>query len=313
MFERLYYNIRNKFLKPFNCGYLPPKDGHEIYFQEVGNPNGKPVICFHGGPGGSSKVGHAFAFDLKKYRVILFDQRGCGNSKAQSAFAHNGIQEIVSDAKRLLDFLDIKGKVMSCGCSWGSTCAVLFAQTYPELVNHIVLSAVFLARKEDFDNMSPIAPYFYPDLLDDLNNISNQTELDSYFAALLFSAKKSDRQKAMRYYKTLEHTVGRGALSYKFEQKEFEDKEIAKFQIFMHYKINNSFLEENQLIRDCYKIAHIPTHIYQNRWDPCCPPSQAYLLHKSLPKSKLFLRADRGHVSNGLFWQMYLDNLKDYK
>ena len=89
--------------------------------------------------------------------------------------------------------------------------------------------------------------------------------------------------------------------------------EIAKFQIFMHYKINNSFLAENQILEDCYKISHIPTHIYQNRWDPCCPPSQAYLLDKPLPKSKLFLRADKGHVSNSLFWQMYLDNVKDYK
>ena len=134
--------------EPFNADYLPEKDGHKVFYQEFGNPLGEAVISFHGGPGGSSKAKHANGFNLKKYRVIMFDQRGCGNSEPQGEIKNNTTKDIIEDAKRLLDFLKVD-KVISKGGSWGSTLALLFAEAYPEMVTKIVCSAIWIAREKD--------------------------------------------------------------------------------------------------------------------------------------------------------------------
>lgn len=311
--SKFLYNLRNRFLKPFHTGYLPPKDGHEIYFQQVGNPKGIPVINFHGGPGGSAGISYAYSYNLKKYRVILFDQRGCGLTKSKDPLYKNTIQETIKDAKRLLDYLNIKEKVIVTGCSFGSTCAVLFAETYPKIVRLLLVNAIYLARSQDSEYLTPISKYFYPDMLNDLYKIAKTKDLDTYFAGLIMSDKNADVIKAMKYYKTLERVTGRGALSYCFKDAEYTDKDITKFKIFMLYQINGAFLKKDQLLKNASKIAHIPAEIYQNRWDPCCPPYQAYELHKVLPKSKLHMIAARGHTGEKMFWQMYLDNLNDYK
>ena len=150
--KHFWYNLRNRFIKAYNTGYLPEQDGHRIFFQEIGNPHGQPVICFHGGPGGSGKVAFAYSYNLKKYRILILDQRGCGLSESAAPFKHNTSQKIVEDANRLLDYLHIKTKVISAGCSWGSTCALLFAETYPEKVKSILVNAIFLGRKVDVQN-----------------------------------------------------------------------------------------------------------------------------------------------------------------
>lgn len=311
--SKFLYKLRNRFLKPYHTGYLPEKDGHEIYFQEAGNPKGIPVITFHGGPGGSAGISYAYSYNRKKYRIIMFDQRGCGLSKAKDPLYKNTIQDTVADAKRLLDFLGIKEKVVSAGCSFGSTCAILFAETYPEQVRMLLVNAIFLGRKQDAENLTPVAKYFYPDMLDDLYKVAKTKDLDAYFGKLILSNKKADNVKAMKYYKTFERVTGGTDLSYHFKDEEYTDKAIAKFKIFMHYQIHNAFLKDNQLLKNAKKIAHIPAQIYENRWDPCCPPYQAFELHQALPKSKLHMVPSQGHISDTMFWQMYVDNLNDYK
>ena len=307
------YNLRNRFIKPYNTGYLPEQDGHKIFFQEIGNPEGQPVIYFHGGPGGSGKPHHAATYNLKKYRVILFDQRGGGLSEYKDQVKHNTIQKTVEDANRLLDYLNVKTKVIAAGCSWGATCALVFAETYPKRVKKIIVNAIFLGRAKDVAKLSPVIDLFYPDMWADVQKVAGKEDPDTYFTRLIFSPKKADQQKAMKYYKTLEHTTTGGDLSYAFPNQEYSDKEIAKFRIFMHFQINHFFLKENQIIKDAGKIKNIPTEIYQDRWDPCCPPYEAYDLHRALPKSKLHMIAASGHVHPDMFWQMYQDNLKDYK
>ena len=308
-----WYNLRNRFIKAYNSGYLPEKDGHKIFFQEVGNPKGEPVISFHGGPGGSGKVYFAYPYNLKKYRIILFDQRGCGQSKYKDAFKNNTLQKIVEDANRVLDYLQIKTKVISAGCSWGSTCALAFAETYPERIKKIIVNAIFLGRKADGEHLSPVTTLFYPDMWDEIKRVAGKTDPDEYFGKLLFSEKPEDQQKAMKYYKTAEHKTTGGACSYAFEDKEYSDAEIHKFRIFMHYQLNGFFLQENQILKNSAKIKNIPAEIYQDRWDPCCPPYQAFELHKALPKSRLHMIPVHGHVHEEMFWQMYQDNLHDYK
>ena len=308
-----WYNLRNRFVKAYNTGYLPEQDGHRIFFQEIGNPKGEPVICFHGGPGSGAKVSYAYSYDLKKYRVIIFDQRGCGKSEYKDAFKNNTIQKIAEDANRLLDYLGIKSKVIASGCSWGSTCALFFAETYPKRVKRIVVSAIFLGRKKDAENMTPTSALFYPDMLDEIKQVAGRENPDDYFGKLLFSTKKADQQKAMRYYKTLEEITGDAALSYSFSEKEFTDDEIHEFRIFMHFQLNNFFLKENQILKDATKVKDIPMEIYQDRLDPCCPPYQAYELHKATLKSKLHIIPVPGHVHAEMFWKMYQDNIHDYK
>ena len=134
--------------KVYNSGWLPEKDGHKVYFMEAGNPKGKPVLIFHGGPGGAAKLRHAYAFDRKKYRVILFDQRGSGHSLPAGETLHNTTKDLLDDADRLLEYLKIGGQVIVRGGSWGSTLALLFALRHPDKVEKLLLSQIFLADEK---------------------------------------------------------------------------------------------------------------------------------------------------------------------
>ncbi len=131
------YKYRNYFIKPYITGYLPVKDGHQIFYQEVGNPNGEPTIIFHGGPGAQCYAYYTSTFNLKKHRVILFDQRGCGKTQSENPLYKNTTQETIEDAARLLNHLNIKEKII-CACgSLGSSLALIFAARLTKLGNYI--------------------------------------------------------------------------------------------------------------------------------------------------------------------------------
>ena len=306
-----FYKLRNRFIKPYDTGYLPEKDGHTIFYQQIGNPNGEVVLSFHGGPGGSSKSRHASAYNLKRQRIILFDQRGCGESLFKDLLLKNTPQETVNDAIRLLDYLKVKGKVTSAGFSYGSTCALLFAQMHPERVKNILVGSIFLAREQDYENSTPISEYFYPDVLDKIQEIAGKESPEAYFQKLLFSNNEKDIQKAMKYYGFLEHMAGSASLNTNFPQEPFSEKKIKSFRIYLNYQINHFFLKPDQILQDCKKIKDIPARIYQNRLDFCCPPKQAFSLHKALPKSKLTIIADKGHGSDKMFYTIFCDNNKN--
>ena len=298
-----WFKLRLKFIKPFNCGFLPVVDGHKIFYQEFGNKNGKPILIFHGGPGGSSKSYQSSGFDLKQYHIITFDQRGCGKSEYKELLYNNTIQDTLTDAVRLLKHLNIKQEIVVAGASYGVTCALLFAQTYPELVKQIVLNSVFLARKKDSDNMSPSAELFYPDALDILQNKAKNKAVFDFFYQKLFSNKQKDIELAMQYYAPFEHMIG--TFDIDFSKHDYDEKKLAKFKIFMHYMKHNFFLKENQLLKDTKKIAHIPTYIYHNRIDFNCPLYQAFDLHKALKKSKLYIINAKGHCNPEIYLEMY--------
>ncbi len=285
-------------LKPYHTGYLPAEDAHSIYFQEIGNPNGIPVISFHGGPGGCGRVKHATIFNLKKYRVILFDQRGCGLSIFHEALYQNTTLKTIQDAKRLLNYLNIRRKVIVAGGSFGATCALLFAQTYPEMVSKLVLNSTFLGRRQDFENMTPVNALFYPDFLGELTDKTGTQNLFEYYNKRAFSNKHSDNVQAVHYC-NLERIAGQ--LNPLLTKEKTTEKDIRHMQIAMHYMKNNFFLKDNQLLKNMPKIAHIPAFIYQNRLDFCCPPYQAYEIHRALPKSKLVIVPDSGHGGQKLY------------
>ena len=298
-----WFKLRLKFIKPFNCGFLPEIDGHKIFFQQIGNKQGKPVLIFHGGPGGSSKPYHASGFDLKKHHIITFDQRGCGKSEYKDPLFNNNIESIIADSLNLLKHLNIKEKVIVAGGSFGVTCALYFAEKYPELVEKIVLNSVFLGRKQDAENMSPSAQLFYTDTIDFLQKKAKNKNAFDFYYEKLFSNKEKDIEIAMQYYAPFEHMIG--TLDVDFPKKEYTQKQITKFRVFMHYMKNDFFLKENQLIKNAKKIAHIPTYIYHNRIDFNCPLYQAYELHKTLKNSKLYITKAKGHCNPETYLEMY--------
>lgn len=295
----MFANLFNRMPKPFDEGYLPEVDGHRVYYYQYGNPVGIPVLSFHGGPGGSSRPKYAKLFDLKKYRFLQFDQRGCGQSQANDLLYRNDTQHLLQDAMHLLAHLHIDTPIIVQGTSWGSTMALLFAEAYPKIVQQIVVSSVFLARTEDFMWVNADSERFYPDMWDEMRRVYKHQNFFSTHKKLLFSKKEADNLFAMTYWRSYEHMLGQ--LEPRFErQTELNESALTCARIAFHYDENRYFLSDNQILRNADKIKHIPALIAHNRMDFCCTVKQAWELHKALPKSQLQILGGYGHSSPAL-------------
>lgn len=282
--------------KPYDEGFLDVGHGHEIYYMQLGNPKGKPVIKFHGGPGGAANLAHAQSFDLKKYRVILFSQRGCGQSHFKDLLLENTTINSVDDAFSLLTHLNIKEKVIVAGGSFGSTLALLFAEKYPKKIKALILNAIFLARKRDIDWVNVESVRFYPDLMAQMQQKAGPKKLVDFFHQKIFSEKYKDIQLALQYYGSYEYYLGK--LNPDFSKvPPVTDKAVNMLRIYLEYTKKRMFLKENEILEKSYLIKHIPTLIVHNRLDFCCPVEEAYLLKKALPKARLIINSDIGHSS----------------
>jgi len=286
--------------KPFHEGYLPEADGHKVYFHEYGNPQGKPVLLTHGGPGGQTRPGHADAFDLKKYRVIMFDQRGCGKSLPAGRMPNNSMDDTLWDMKRLYDFLGLSGKVILRGASWGSTVMLCFAEKYPELVELMLLSQIFLAdgRHEEWFNKQ--SELFYPEFVEVMQaDAGSWKTLPEYYAGLINSTDKRLQLLAVNRYGWYERVLG--ALNPHFGRtEELSETELNQQRIYMNYAAKAYTLKNNQIMRDVKKIADIPALLVHNRLDMDCPLLSAYRLHQAMPRSKLVIAPGIGHYNKQL-------------
>ena len=292
-------NIWRKIWAPkiFNQGYLPEFDGHQIYFVEMGNPNGVPVLVFHGGPGGGMNLRYALPFDRKKHRVILFDQRGCGKSLPLGEMKNNNTEALIDDAVRLLDYLNIDGKIILRGASWGSTLALLFAEKYPERVEKILVSQIYLA-----DEIGQKIE----------KEVKNGEPVLEYYADLINSDDVMKQVKAANLAGSYERCLG--AVNPKLGYKELSPEDLAEIRISLTYLSKRYFLAENQIAKNVQKIAHIPMLMIHNRLDMVCPILSAYNLHKKLPKSKFVIVPGRGHFGprlNEVIYQEIKAYLKD--
>lgn len=279
--------------KVFNSGYLPLYEGHEIFFQEIGNPKGEVVLSFHGGPGGRSKISHAEYYNLKKQRVILFDQRGSGKSKATDIINLNDTKRLIKDAKRLLEHLGINEPISVGGGSWGSTLALLFAIKYPKLVKNLYLSSVFLARREDMEWMLRDSGLFYPDLLEEIKNQSDGENPYTHYAKLIFSDDLGSIQKAIKYMVHYEYQMGK--TNPKFEEVRIDNDTINSSRIYLYYAANLYFMEQNEILKNIDTIKDIPTLIVHNRLDMCCPLKGAWELYRTMNNAKIEIIDDIGH------------------
>lgn len=281
---------------PFDEGFCDVGDGHEIHYMQFGNKKGIPVLCFHGGPGGSAKARTASGFDLKKFRVILFSQRGCGKSKFKNLLEENTTLNSVKDAYLLLRHLKINAKVVLSGGSFGSTLALLFALEYPQKVRALSLCAIYLARQAD-----TAFPYeemfrFYPDVKAEFQKLAGTRNIQSFFREKIFSDKYQDIKTALQYYGAYEYQLG--DMNPVFNKAPaITDERINGLKIVLTYETNNMFLKENYILKNIDKIKDLPCLIVHNRFDFCCPIDGAWALHKKMRRSTFVINDDYNHSS----------------
>lgn len=290
-------------IAPYKTDHLKVSDIHSLYFEEVGNPLGTPVVFLHGGPGGGISPDHRRFFDPNHYRIILFDQRGCGQSTPHAELRENTTWDLVSDIEKIRAHLGIE-KWIVFGGSWGSTLALAYAITHGERVKALCLRGIFLCRPSEIrwfyqEGASHIFPDFWQTYRDFISASERGDFVKAYYKRLTSSDEKL-RLDAAKVWSKWE-----SATSYLFVKKEaideFEDphKALAFARIECHYFINNSFFEtENFLLENASKLKDIPGVIVQGRYDVVCPAKSAWELHQAWPESQLQIIADAGHSAS---------------
>ena len=289
-------------IRPYDTGMLKVSPVHEIYYEQSGNPQGKPVVFLHGGPGGGTNAKMRQYFNPQKYRIVMFDQRGCGKSKPSAHLDQNTTWDLVADVEAIREKLRIE-RWQVFGGSWGSTLSLAYAQKHPERCTELVLRGIFLLRKSELDWFSQNpegAASLFPDLWEEylrpLSHPEREDCVSSYYKRLT-SDNRDTLLEAARAW-----SIWEGALSYFKQNKDYirkfgDPKFAAEFaRIECHYFVNGGFLERpNQLLEDVAKIRHIPAVIVQGRDDVVCPMRSAWDLHKAWPEADLRVVADAGH------------------
>ncbi|MBS0417557.1 MAG: prolyl aminopeptidase [Proteobacteria bacterium] len=289
-------------IEPFRSGFLRVSPVHEIYFEESGNPDGKPAVFLHGGPGGGTDPKMRTFFDPQVYRIVLFDQRGCGKSRPHASLVDNTTWHLVEDIERLREHLGIK-RWLVFGGSWGSTLALAYAETHPERVTELVLRGIFLLRKWEIDwfYQNPGgAGALYPDLWQKYVSSIPEAERSQMVQAYYKRLTSEDPQIMGQAAKTW--SIWEGATSFlrlnpDYVAKFQEDEYAAAFaRIECHYFINKGFFKtDNQLLENVGPIRKIPAVIVQGRYDVICPMRSAWDLHCAWPEADLRIVPDAGH------------------
>lgn len=287
--------------EPFKTGYLEVSPLHRIYFELHGSPQGKPVFVLHGGPGFGCYPRLAQYFDPEKFLIVLHDQRGAGRSRPPGELRENTTQHLVADIERLRQHLEIDGKIVIFGGSWGSTLALAYAETHPDQVSGMVIRGVHTGTKDEIDNAfaGEAMRQFFPDAMARLEAAlpSSLTEFEPKALLELFEKGDDDlvRKVGHAWIRFAIKTGHMHAPDEKVEQGWGDYDSRPAMKIDCHYASNRFFLEEGQLLRDAHKLKDIPLTIINGRYDMVCPPVTAWRLHQRLPKSKLIIVEQAGH------------------
>jgi len=290
-------------IEPYRTFRLKVSDLHELYVEECGNPKGQPVVFLHGGPGAGLSKYHRRFFDPAHYRIVLFDQRGAGQSTPHAELRENTTWDLVEDIEKIRKNLDIK-KWMVFGGSWGSTLALAYAQTYPEMVTSLVLRGIFLCRPEELNWFyQKGCDLIFPDLWEDYVRpipVSERADMIKAYYQRLTSPDEKTRVEAARAWSGWEGSTIKLIPDPKTIETFSEDKmSTAIARIECHYFMNNSFFtEEDQLVKNVAKIRSIPTVIVHGRYDVVCPAKNAWDLHLAWPEAKLEIIGDAGHAAD---------------
>ena len=287
-------------IEPYNQGHLKVSELHTIHFEESGNPKGKPVIFLHGGPGGGIEPIYRQYFDPKKWRIVIFDQRGCGQSTPHAELRENTTWDLVNDIEKLREHLGIE-KWVVFGGSWGSTLSLAYSQTYPHRCKGLILRGIFLLRRKELlwfyqEGASHIFPDAWEEYLKPIPPDERDDLLSAYYKRLT-SEDREIRARAARAWSIWEASTSKlfqsEELIQKFGESQFSD---AFARIECHYFVNGGFLErENQLLENVDRIRHIQAAIVQGRYDVVCPAITAWELHKAWPEAEFIVVPDAGH------------------
>lgn len=285
--------------EPFNSGLLRVSDVHEIYFEESGNPNGKPAVFVHGGPGGGTDPTQRGFFDPDVYRIVLFDQRGCGKSLPYASLVDNTTWDLVEDMEKLRKHLNID-RWQVFGGSWGSTLALAYAETHPEVVTELVLRGIFLVRKQEIDWFYQRgASAIFPDAWEHYLNAIPEAEHGDLVAAYhkrLTGDDPAEQVAAAKAWSIWEGSTSKLHNDAKFVERYADGNFALAFaRIECHYFVNKGFMTEGQLLANVGKIRHIPTVIVQGRYDVVCPIESAWALYRAFPEAELVIVPDAGH------------------
>jgi proline iminopeptidase len=287
-------------IEPYDSGMLKVSDLHTLYYEQSGNPNGKPVVFLHGGPGGGTNPKCRRFFDPAVYRIVLFDQRGCGKSTPHAELKDNTTWHLVNDIERIRTHLGID-RWQVFGGSWGSTLALAYAQTHPEQVTELVLRGIFMLRRWELEWFyQKGCDALYPDAWEPYLKAIPEVERGDLMSAYYRRLTSSDPQ--VRVNAARAWSVWEGATSYLWQdtshiESSGEDEFALAFaRIECHYFVHGGFFEhDDQLLRNVERIRHIPAVIVQGRYDVVCPMRSAWDLHRAWPEADLRVVQDAGH------------------
>jgi proline iminopeptidase len=287
-------------IEPYEHGMLDVGDGHRVYWELCGNPNGKPVVFLHGGPGGGCTPTQRRLFDPKKYRILLFDQRGCGRSTPYASLEANTTWHLVADIERLREMIGVD-KWMVFGGSWGSTLALAYAETHPERVTELVLRGIFtLRRSELLWYYQEGASWIFPDKWEGFLAPIPEEERGDLMAA--YRKRLIDPDPAVQARAARAWSLWEGETITLLHNQEYSDQfgdehyAIAFARIENHYFVNEGWFEEGQLIRNAHRLNGIPSVIIQGRYDMATPAKTAWDLHKAWPEAQFIMVPDAGHA-----------------
>jgi proline iminopeptidase len=289
-------------IEPYRTGRLRVSDLHEIHFEECGNPEGKPVVMVHGGPGAGSNPTMRRLHDPDAYRIILFDQRGCGRSTPHAELTDNTTWDLVADMERLRTHLAVDTWQV-CGGSWGSSLALAYAERHSEKITELVLRGIFLLRRSELlwfyqDGCN----WIFPELWEPFANAIPAKERGDLIGAYHRRLSGGDTGEQLRFARLWSQWEG-GTLSLlpdpsrvvRFGEERYA---LAFARIESHYFVNRGFFEaDGQLLRDAGRIQNLPGVIVHGRYDVVTPVRNAHDLHEAWPKARLAIVADAGHAT----------------
>lgn len=287
-------------IQPYVSHHLQVDDLHTLYIEECGNPAGLPVVFLHGGPGAGCAPFHRRYFDPDVYRIILFDQRGCGKSTPHASLENNTSNHLVADIELIREHLKID-KWVVFGGSWGSTLGLLYAQTHPEKVTGLILRGIFLARDKDVqwfyqEGTSKLFPDYWKKFVEPIAE-SERADMVSAYSRQLTGDNEIQQLRAAKAWSVWEGMTATLKTD-KDVVSSFSNPHTALSvaRIECHYFMNKCWLAPDQLINDIEKIRHIPAYIVHGRYDVICPLEQAWELSTAWPEAQLHIIEGAGHA-----------------
>jgi proline iminopeptidase len=286
-------------VEPYQTHALPVSEGHRLYIEECGKPEGLPVVFLHGGPGAGCESYHRRFFDPDIYRIVLFDQRGCGHSTPHASLQGNTTTALLADIEAIRELLGIDQWVIFGG-SWGSTLGLVYAETFPERVLGLILRGIFLCRPGDIQwfyqrGASALLPDYWEGFLEPIPDTERGDLVSAYYSQLTGSDEvaRMAAAKAWSLWEGLASTLlPKAAVVGHFANPRTA---LSLARIECHYFMNNSFMLEDQILRNAAGLRKIPGIIVHGRYDVVCPLEQAWALLRVWPESRLQVIKDAGH------------------